>query len=142
MSAVVVQSLPNIPAYDLDTVLFLDQGRRPLGHIYDVMGQVTSPHYVVRFNSKEEIDTMSITKDLPVYSAPNSEHTQYVFLKQLMKLRGSDASWKDDNEVPVEFIDFSDDEQECSFRHSRNNQNPFELKRKRNSFEKYKRFER
>lgn len=142
--AVIVQSLPNIPAYDLDTVLFLDRGKRPLGHVYDVMGQVTSPLYAVRFNSKEEIEAMAITKDLPIYSAPNSEHTQYVFLKELMKLKGTDASWKEDSEVPVEFIDFSDDEQEHSFssRHARNNHNPFDAKRKRNGFDKHKRFER
>lgn len=80
-----IQSLPNTSAYDLDTLLFLDQGKRPLGHVYDVLGQVTSPMYVVRFNSKEEIESKGITKGLPVYSAPNTEHTQFVFVKQLMK---------------------------------------------------------
>ncbi|KAF5300628.1 hypothetical protein FQA39_LY11089 [Lamprigera yunnana] len=139
---VMVESLPNMPAYDLDTLLFLDEGKRPLGHVHDVMGQVTSPIYVVRFNSKQEIESRGITKDLPVYSAPHTEHTQYVFLKELMKIKGTDASWRGDNEVPVEFVDFSDDEAEYSFsKQNLNEQDIFDKKRKRNSIEKHKMFE-
>ncbi|KAF5291547.1 hypothetical protein FQR65_LT01860 [Abscondita terminalis] len=139
---VMIQSLPNVPAYDFDTLLFLDEGKRPLGHVYDVMGQVTSPMYVVRFNSKQEIESKGITKGLPIYSAPNTEHTQYVFLKELMKIKGSDASWRGDNEVPVEFVDFSDDEAEYSFsKQNLNEQEVFDKKRKRNSIEKHKMFE-
>ncbi|KAK4873976.1 hypothetical protein RN001_013336 [Aquatica leii] len=139
---VMIQSLPNVPAYDLDTLLFLDEGKRPLGHVYDVMGQVTSPMYVVRFNSKQEIESKGIAKGLPIYSAPNTEHTQYVFLKELMKIKGSDASWRGDNEVPVEFVDFSDDEAEYSFsKQNLNEQDIFDKKRKRNSIEKHKMFE-
>lgn len=139
---VTIQSLPNTPAYDLDTLLFLDQGKRPLGHIYDVLGQVTSPMYVVRFNSRQEIESKGISKGLPVYSAPNTEHTQYVFLKELMKIKGSDASWKGDAEVPPEFLDFSDDDAEYSFsKQSLNEQDVFKNKRKHNSMEKHRMFE-
>ncbi|KAB0793777.1 hypothetical protein PPYR_13397 [Photinus pyralis] len=141
-SLVTIQSLPNVPAYDLDTLLFLDEGRQPLGYVHDVMGQVTSPMYVVRFNSKQEIESKGISKGLPVYSAPNTEHTQYVFLKELMKIKGSDASWKGDNEVPVEFVDFSDDETEYTFsKQHLNEKDIFDKKRKRNSFEKHRMFE-
>lgn len=83
--AVTVESLPNTPAYDLETLLFLDNGKKPLGYVYDVMGPVSNPIYVIRFNTKEEMDNIGIVKGLPVYSAPKTPHTQYVFLKQLMQ---------------------------------------------------------
>lgn len=38
--------------------------------------------------------------------------TQYVFTDELLKDKGSDASWKNDHEVPLEFQDVSDDELE------------------------------
>lgn len=81
-----MDSLPGVPAYDLETMLFLERGSKPLGRIFDVMGQVSSPIYVVRFNSEDDIDKHNITKGMQVFSAPNNaEHTQYVFLQQLMQ---------------------------------------------------------
>ena len=35
--------------------------------------------------------------------APRTEHTAFVFLGQLLKLKGTDASWKGDDEVPGKF---------------------------------------
>lgn len=81
----IIESLPNIPAYDIDTLLFLQNGKVALGYVHDVLGPVSSPMYAVRFNTREEIDTLNISKGLPVYSAPKTEHTQYVFLKQLLE---------------------------------------------------------
>ena len=49
---------------------------------------------------------------MPVYCAPRTEHTSYVFVDQLRKMKGSDASWKHDQEPPVNCLDFSDDEEE------------------------------
>ncbi|KAJ3645779.1 hypothetical protein Zmor_023412 [Zophobas morio] len=111
-----VAAIPNTPAYDLDTLLFLDNGKRPLGFVFDVLGQVTSPIYAVRFNSTDDIKNLQIQIGMKVYSAPTSKHTQYVFLQQLLKMKGSDASWFGDNEVPSEFADYSDDENECFHR--------------------------
>ncbi len=48
-----------------------------------------------------------------VFMAPRlAEHTSFVFLSQLLELKGSDASWKHNQEVPDKFRDFSDDEEE------------------------------
>jgi len=47
-----------------------------------------------------------------VYYAPKTEHTAYVFLDQLMKMKISDASWANDEEPPPNFLDYSDDEEE------------------------------
>ena len=45
---VVVKAFQNFPAIDLDSVLFLDSGDRPLGKVFDVFGPVTEPYYSVR----------------------------------------------------------------------------------------------
>ena len=110
---VVVESLPGNPAIDIDSVLFLDQGQRALGQVFDVIGPVAQPYYCVRFNSREDIDSKAITNGMDVYYAPkNDTFTSYVFLEQLMRLKISDASWRDDEEPPPQFLDYSDDEEE------------------------------
>lgn len=80
-----VESLPNMPAYDQDTLLFLDKGKQPLGYIFDVIGPVSQPLYAIRFNNEQEIQALNVSKGLPVFSAPKTEHTQYVFVQELMK---------------------------------------------------------
>ncbi len=47
---VVVRGLPQKPAVDLDSVLFLDKGERALGKVFDVFGPVNAPFYSVRFD--------------------------------------------------------------------------------------------
>merc|ERR1712200_121717 len=51
-----------------------------------------------------------------IFFAPKTEHTAFVFLEQLMKMKISDASWCNDEEVPLDFQEFSDDEQESKAR--------------------------
>ena len=109
---VVVESVPGLPALDLDTVLFVEQGEVALGRVFDVIGPVTRPLYVVRFNSAEHVAERGITREMKVYFAPKSEFTSYVFLEQLMRMKISDASWVNDEEPPPQFQEFSDDEEE------------------------------
>jgi H/ACA ribonucleoprotein complex non-core subunit NAF1 len=82
---VVVQSFPNTPTLDLDTVLFLDRGRRPLGKIFDVLGNIHGPFYAVRFNSSDQIKQKNIAKHQTVYFVPDSEYTSYVNTAELLK---------------------------------------------------------
>ena len=117
---VVVKAHPNTAALDLDSVLFLDKGKRPLGKVFDVIGPVTSPFYCIRFNSIKHIKDKNITVESDVYCAPRTEHTSFVFVEQLRKMKGSDASWKDDVEPQNEQVDFSDDEEERAARRTRN----------------------
>lgn len=113
---VVVQSLQSMPALDLDSVLFL-AGGKPLGEIFDVFGPVLQPSYAVRFNNHGEIVEKEISIGLPVYYAPTHEDiTSYVFVEQLRKLKGSDASWKDNAELPCALQEFSDDDEEKKFK--------------------------
>ncbi|XP_022214798.2 H/ACA ribonucleoprotein complex non-core subunit NAF1 [Drosophila obscura] len=109
---VLVSVLPNSMLFDLDTVLFLEKGRKVLGEVFDVLGQVSDPLYCVRFNTNQQIQERGIKIGDVVYCAPKTEHTQFVILSKLMQVRGSDASWEHDVEPPARYIDYSDDEAE------------------------------
>ncbi|XP_070072865.1 H/ACA ribonucleoprotein complex non-core subunit NAF1 isoform X2 [Drosophila takahashii] len=109
---VLVSVLPNSMLFDLDTVLFLEKGRKVLGEVFDVLGQVADPLYCVRFNSNQQILDRGIKIGDVVYCAPKTEHTQFVILSKLMQVRGSDASWEHDVEPPSRYIDYSDDDEE------------------------------
>ncbi|CAL8126590.1 unnamed protein product [Orchesella dallaii] len=109
---VIVEAYPNTPALDLDSVLFLEEGDRALGHIFDVIGPVKQPMYCVRFNSKEHIQKNKVAIGMQVFCAPKTPYTSFVFLAQLRKLKGSDASWVNDIEPPADEVEFSDDEME------------------------------
>jgi H/ACA ribonucleoprotein complex non-core subunit NAF1 len=84
---VVIESLPGNPALDLDSVLFLDRGQRALGRVFDVIGPVARPFYCVRFNSATHIKQRGVERGMDVFFAPRTEHTTFVFLEQLMKMK-------------------------------------------------------
>lgn len=108
----VVEAFFKQPALDIDSILFLDRGRRALGKIFDVFGPVNKPYYAVRFNNSDHIKTYNILVKEPVYCAPDSEYSSFVLVSQLLKMKGSDASWKHNNEPPIELLEYSDDEAE------------------------------
>lgn len=56
----------------------------------------------------------------------------YIFIS---RIKGTDASWKDDQELPHGLEDSSGEDSQCEF-------DPSPLKRKRNSLEKHQRFEK
>lgn len=118
---VLVDSIPGTAALNLDTVLFLDKGQKVLGEVFDVLGQVTSPLYCVRFNSCKQIKERGVEVGQTVYIAPRTEHTYFVILKDMMKLRGSDASWENDIEPSEKHLDYSDDEEERNARRALRN---------------------
>ncbi|XP_070543964.1 H/ACA ribonucleoprotein complex non-core subunit NAF1-like isoform X2 [Ptychodera flava] len=109
---VVIQAKTDNPALDLETTLFTEN-RECFGKIFEVFGPVLSPLYAVRFNSTNHIKSKGIElQDKIYYARDNEEYTSYVFLAQLQRMKGSDASWKNDEEPPQEFLDYSDDERE------------------------------
>uniref|UniRef100_A0A2M4BKA2 H/ACA ribonucleoprotein complex non-core subunit NAF1 n=1 Tax=Anopheles marajoara TaxID=58244 RepID=A0A2M4BKA2_9DIPT len=109
---VLVQSEQGVELLNLETVLFLDRGKRTLGKIFDVIGQVNRPIYCVLFNSNEEVLAKNITVGMEVFCAPRTEHTSFIILSELMRMKGSDASWMNDNEPPPHMVEYSDDESE------------------------------
>ena len=84
---VVIESLPGVPAIDLDSVLFVESGRRALGRVFDVIGPVARPLYCVRFNSAAHIQRTGVLRGMEVFFAPRTEYTTFVFLEQLMKMK-------------------------------------------------------
>lgn len=118
-----VESIPNFAAVDIDTVLFLDKGNRTLGQVFDVMGNVASPIYCVRFNKPQDIVDKNITNGQPVYVAPKTKHTNFIVLSELMNHKGTDASWEDDVEPPDGCCEFSDDEDERLARRAQRQRN-------------------
>lgn len=86
-----------------------------------MIGPVKQPNYVLRFNSPEEaVVDCKLTLNAPVYYAEEQQQqgarpdslTRYVFVQQLEREKGCDASWKHNNEPPPEEVDYSDDEVE------------------------------
>uniref|UniRef100_A0A1S4H8S8 H/ACA ribonucleoprotein complex non-core subunit NAF1 n=2 Tax=Anopheles gambiae TaxID=7165 RepID=A0A1S4H8S8_ANOGA len=116
---VLVQSVAGAELLNLDTVLFLDRGQRALGKIFDVIGQVNQPIYCVLFNSNQEILTKNITTGMEVFCAPRTEYTSFIILSELMRTKGSDASWMNDNEIPSYMAEHSDDEAERAAKRNR-----------------------
>lgn len=100
----------NFAAVNIDTVLFLDKGHQALGHVFDVMGAVSSPIYCVRFNTTEDIFNKGIVVGMKVYVAPKTEYTQFIVLDNLMRERGCDASGEHDESDGC--AEYSDDEEE------------------------------
>jgi H/ACA ribonucleoprotein complex non-core subunit NAF1 len=117
---VLVEAYPHSAALDIDSVLFLDNGKKALGQVFDVIGQVSTPIYCIRFNTHEDIVTKNITVGSKVFCAPRTEYANFVIISKIMG-RGSDASWKNDVEIPDNMIEYSDDEEERSARKQKKN---------------------
>ncbi|XP_062334605.1 H/ACA ribonucleoprotein complex non-core subunit NAF1 [Osmerus eperlanus] len=109
---VIIQSLKDTPPLREDSVLF-NSDRQAMGKVFEVFGPVLSPFYVLRFNSEEQITQKQLQLQQTLYCCPaHQDYTEYIFIEQLRQMKGSDASWKNDQEPPPEELDFSDDETE------------------------------
>ena len=54
--------------------------------MFEVFGPVTTPYYVLRFNSEEEIVTKGLVVGCTVFYTPeHKEYTGYVLTKHLQK---------------------------------------------------------
>ncbi|NXC93117.1 NAF1 protein, partial [Certhia familiaris] len=109
---VIIESLRGLPPVDEESIIFKED-RQAAGKIFEIFGPVSHPFYVIRFNSPEHIKENGINVQDSMYFAPSVEDfTQYIFAEKLKQEKGSDASWKNDEEPPPEVLDFSDDEKE------------------------------
>ncbi|KAJ7370477.1 H/ACA ribonucleoprotein complex non-core subunit naf1 [Desmophyllum pertusum] len=97
-SLVVVKALPQTPALDSESVLFLES-RSCLGLVFETFGPVQTPFYSLRFNTNTDISEKNLHVGDKVFYAPDMmEYSNFVFVTQLKKLKGSDASWEHDEE--------------------------------------------
>lgn len=109
---VIIESLRGLPPLNEESIIFKED-RQAAGKIFEIFGPVLHPFYVLRFNSLEHIKAKGINVQDSMYFAPSVEDfTQYIFAEKLKQEKGSDASWKNDQEPPPEALDFSDDEKE------------------------------
>uniref|UniRef100_A0A8C3TZA2 H/ACA ribonucleoprotein complex non-core subunit NAF1 n=1 Tax=Catharus ustulatus TaxID=91951 RepID=A0A8C3TZA2_CATUS len=109
---VIIQSLRGLPPVNEESIIFKED-RQAAGKIFEIFGPVSHPFYVIRFNNSEHIKEKGINVQDSMYFAPSVEDfTQYIFAEKLKQEKGSDASWKNDQEPPPEVLDFSDDEKE------------------------------
>ncbi|XP_054845526.1 H/ACA ribonucleoprotein complex non-core subunit NAF1 [Eublepharis macularius] len=125
---VIVESLKGLPPVNEDSVLFKED-RYSIGKVFEVFGPVSHPFYALQFKNPEHIETKGIKIHDAVYFAPSVESfTQYIFPEKIKQDKGSDASWKNDEEPPPEALDFSDDEKEKVAKQQKKSQN---LRRKK-----------
>ncbi|XP_006892834.1 PREDICTED: H/ACA ribonucleoprotein complex non-core subunit NAF1-like [Elephantulus edwardii] len=119
---VIIESLTCVPPVNEDTVIFRSD-RQAAGKIFEIFGRVAHPFYVLRYNSSEHIESKGIKIKDTMYFAPSmKDFTQYIFTEKLKQEKGSDASWKNDQEPPLEALDFSDDEKETEAKQRRKSQ--------------------
>ncbi|XP_027739715.1 H/ACA ribonucleoprotein complex non-core subunit NAF1 [Empidonax traillii] len=117
---VIIESLRGLPPVNEESIIFKED-RQPAGKIFEIFGPVLHPFYVLRFNNSEHIKEKGINVQDSMYFAPSVEDfTQYVFTEKLKMEKGSDASWKHDQEPPPEVLDFSDDEKEREAKQKKN----------------------
>ncbi|KIJ22037.1 hypothetical protein PAXINDRAFT_178202 [Paxillus involutus ATCC 200175] len=122
-NVVIVKGLPadNVKslserALDVESLLVFED-RKVLGYIYETFGPTSQPLYQVKFNQQYPLDAEKVRLSREVFHVPQRSH--FVFVNQLKKLRGSDASNIHDEEPPEDEIEFSDDEQEAAFKAQR-----------------------
>nr|XP_033797483.1 H/ACA ribonucleoprotein complex non-core subunit NAF1 [Geotrypetes seraphini]XP_033797490.1 H/ACA ribonucleoprotein complex non-core subunit NAF1 [Geotrypetes seraphini]XP_033797501.1 H/ACA ribonucleoprotein complex non-core subunit NAF1 [Geotrypetes seraphini] len=128
---VIIESLKDIPPLKEGSILFKEDGLA-IGKIFEIFGPVSRPFYMLRFKTSERIEHKGINLHDTVYFAPSIEDfTKYIFIEQLKKQKGSDASWMNDQEPPAEALDFSDDEQE---KHAKQTKKPQNQEKKKNKF--------
>ncbi|KAL8587535.1 hypothetical protein ACOMHN_000941 [Nucella lapillus] len=116
---VIIESTVDLDQYSPlndDTVLFYEN-RQPFGVVFEVFGPCKAPCYSVRFNSAEDIREKGVEIGLKVFFVPDpvpevGTITHYVFVQKLKRIKGSDASWKGNNEPPDNLVEYSDDEDE------------------------------
>ena len=82
--------------------------------IYETFGPTSQPLYQVRFNDTFPLDPEKVRVSREVFHVPL--RSNFVFLREIQKLRGSDASNVHDEEPAEDELEFSDDEAETAHR--------------------------
>nr|CAG8577422.1 11472_t:CDS:10 [Entrophospora candida] len=81
---------------DSDSILVLEN-REILGQIFETIGPVAKPKYVVKFNNESEINKEKIKINTDIFCV--KDFAKYVFTQPLRQLKGCDASNLYDEEV-------------------------------------------
>jgi len=88
-----------------------------IGRVSEIFGAVTAPFYSVRFASNEDIARLGLVPGVFGYVA--TAHSTFLAASALRSDKGTDASGADDEELPAEEQEFSDDEAEAEAKRKR-----------------------
>ncbi|KAK7695069.1 hypothetical protein QCA50_002259 [Cerrena zonata] len=104
-----IASRANERALDSDTLLVFDD-RKVFGYVYETFGPTSQPMYQVKFNQKYPLDPDKVRVGRGVFHVPS--RSRFIFVNQIKRFKGSDASNAYDEEPADDEVEFSDDEQE------------------------------
>uniref|UniRef100_A0A673ZVM2 H/ACA ribonucleoprotein complex non-core subunit NAF1 n=1 Tax=Salmo trutta TaxID=8032 RepID=A0A673ZVM2_SALTR len=82
---VIIQSFKDTPPLKDDSVIF-NSDRLAVGKVFEVFGPVSSPFYVLRFNSESDITERGVKlKDSMFYAPSLTDYTLYILTEQLRR---------------------------------------------------------
>lgn len=90
------------------------EDRTPLGLLFEIFGRLESPVYRIRYNSSEELAKHRLDVGTMVYYVVPS--AEFELTSNIRSIKGTDASNCNDEELPPEEQEFSDDEKERQFK--------------------------
>ena len=93
------------------------ENRDIVGVVAETLGRVQQPYYSVRFTNAAAITESGIMKGTRIFYI--EQYSVYVFTEPLKAFKGSDASNMHDEEVGDDELEFSDDEAEADYKHSK-----------------------
>lgn len=92
--------------------VFCLEDRTPIGLLFEVFGKLQAPIYSIKYNTVEEALKWVDKKGENVYFVvPTAE---YLSTFMIRKMKGTDASNFNDEEIPEDEQEFSDDEKEAA----------------------------
>ncbi|KAF8713772.1 Gar1/Naf1 RNA binding region, partial [Rhizoctonia solani] len=106
---------------DTDSLLAFED-RNVFGVVFETFGAVKQPLYSVRFPSASAISKNIVWVGKQVFHVP--ARSNFVFTREIARIKGSDASNLHDEEVGEDQLDFSDDEAEAQWRRNRSARSP------------------
>ncbi|KAA1468127.1 NAF1-domain-containing protein [Dentipellis sp. KUC8613] len=100
-------------ALDSETLLVFED-RKVLGHVFETFGPTYQPLYQIKFTNDFPLNPDQVIIGREVFHVP--QRSNFVFLSELKRIKGSDASNVHDEE-PAEYeLEFSDDEEEAAYK--------------------------
>ncbi|TFY71330.1 hypothetical protein EVG20_g1687 [Dentipellis fragilis] len=108
-----VQNRASEKALDSDTLLVFED-RKVLGHVFETFGPTYQPLYQIKFTSDFPLNPDQVKIGREVFHIP--QRSNFVFLAELKRIKGSDASNVHDEEPADYELEFSDDEEEAAYK--------------------------
>lgn len=92
----------------------INEDRKVIAAVTDLIANVKEPRYLAYFADEEEMKSFNVEKGVKIFYT--TEHSTFVFTQPLKAYKGTDASNLNDEELGVDEMEFSDDEQEAAYK--------------------------